>query len=48
MKTLGPLVPADESLNHQINAGQMAKRLGPPRREPVAARAHRDRYGTAW
>jgi nitroreductase len=31
-----------------IPLGVPARPLGPPRREPAAARTHRDRYGTAW
>jgi nitroreductase len=31
-----------------IPLGVPARPLGPPRREPAAAHAHRDRYGTAW
>lgn len=31
-----------------IALGRSAKRLGPPRREPVATKAHRDRYGLPW
>ena len=31
-----------------VPLGYPARRLGPPRREPVAAHTHRDRYGTAW
>jgi nitroreductase len=31
-----------------VPLGSPARRLGPPRREPVAGHTHRDRYGTAW
>ncbi|MFM8304023.1 MAG: nitroreductase family protein [Actinomycetota bacterium] len=31
-----------------VPIGHPARRLGPPRREPVAGHTHRDRYGTAW
>ncbi len=31
-----------------VPLGYPARRLGPPRRDPVAEHAHRDRYGTAW
>jgi len=31
-----------------VPLGWPAKALGPPRREPVSSRAHRDRYGTRW
>ena len=31
-----------------IPLGRPARPLGPPRREPIATKAHRDRYGTAW
>lgn len=31
-----------------VPLGYPGRRLGPPRREPVARHAHRDRYGTAW
>ncbi|MGQ0803714.1 MAG: nitroreductase family protein [Actinomycetota bacterium] len=31
-----------------VPLGWPARPLGPPRREPVAEHAHRDRYGSAW
>jgi nitroreductase len=31
-----------------IPIGRPARKLGPPRREPIASKTHRDRYGTAW
>lgn len=31
-----------------VPLGYPARRLGPPRREPVAGHTHRDRYGRAW
>ena len=31
-----------------VPIGRPATRLGPPRRLPVADKAHRDRYGTGW
>jgi nitroreductase len=31
-----------------VPLGHPARALGPPRREPVADHAHRDRYGTRW
>jgi len=31
-----------------VPLGYPARRLGPPRREPVARHTHRDRYGTPW
>jgi len=31
-----------------VPLGAPARPLGPPRREPVADHAHRDRYGNAW
>jgi nitroreductase len=31
-----------------IPLGHPAKKLGPPRRDPFAQHAHRDRYGTPW
>ncbi len=31
-----------------VPLGWPARPLGPPRRRPVAERAHRDRYGTPW
>jgi nitroreductase len=31
-----------------IPIGRPARPLGPPRREPIASKAHRDRYGTGW
>ena len=31
-----------------IPIGRPARPLGPPRREPIESKAHRDRYGTAW
>lgn len=31
-----------------VPLGWPAGHLGPPRREPVATRAHRERYGTPW
>jgi nitroreductase len=31
-----------------VPLGHPARTLGPPRREPVDAHTHRDRYGTSW
>jgi nitroreductase len=31
-----------------VPLGHPARRLGPPRREPVAGKTHRDRFGTRW
>ena len=31
-----------------VPLGHPARALGPPRREPVATKAHRERYGTGW
>jgi nitroreductase len=31
-----------------VPLGYPARQLGPPRREPAARHAHRDRYGTRW
>ncbi|MGD0882309.1 MAG: nitroreductase family protein [Acidimicrobiales bacterium] len=31
-----------------VPLGWPARPLGPPRRQPVSERAHRDRYGTGW
>lgn len=31
-----------------VPLGHPARPLGPPRRQPVSAKAHRDRYGTGW
>jgi nitroreductase len=31
-----------------VPLGVPARRLGPPRRQPVSAKAHRDRYGSGW
>jgi nitroreductase len=31
-----------------VPLGKPARKLGPPRRLPVAEHAHRDRYGTSW
>jgi nitroreductase len=31
-----------------VPLGRPARRLGPPRRQPVAGKAHRDRYGAGW
>lgn len=31
-----------------VPLGHPARALGPPRRRPFSAHAHRDRYGTAW
>jgi nitroreductase len=31
-----------------VPLGRSARPLGPPRREPVAEHAHRDRYGAGW
>jgi nitroreductase len=31
-----------------VPLGHPARTLGPPRREPVAGKTHRDRFGTPW
>ena len=31
-----------------VPLGMPARRLGPPRRQPVSAKAHRERYGAGW
>lgn len=31
-----------------VPVGRPARRLGPPRREPISTRTHRERYGTPW
>jgi nitroreductase len=41
-------LPDDVTPMAVIPIGRPARRLGPPRREPIASKTHRDRYGTAW
>ncbi len=47
---LGELLGLPEHVVPQaiVPLGRPARRLGPPRRAPVAEHTHRDRYGTAW
>ena len=47
---LRPLVGLSDHVDPMavIPLGRPARPLGPPRREPIATKTHRDRYGTAW
>jgi nitroreductase len=41
-------LPDDVTPMAVIPIGRPARTLGPPRREPITSKTHRDRYGTAW
>ena len=41
-------LPAEVRAMAVVPIGYPARRLGPPRRDPVAAKAHRERYGAGW